>query len=61
MSEANPTLSTGQEAEILGRLDTALKTASKVAKQFINQKLTVHYKDDWDPVTEADREVNEAL
>ena len=61
MSDADGALAVGYETEILGRIETALKTASEVAKQFINQKLNVQYKEDWDPVTEADREVNETL
>jgi myo-inositol-1(or 4)-monophosphatase len=49
------------EAEILQRIELALQNSSAVARQFINQKLNIQYKDGWDPVTEADREVNIVL
>lgn len=47
--------------EPLQRIEQALTTATEVARSFINQKLKVEYKSDWDPVTEADREVNKVL
>ncbi|MEW6128426.1 MAG: 3'(2'),5'-bisphosphate nucleotidase CysQ [Acidobacteriota bacterium] len=47
--------------EILSRIETALNHSTDVARQFINQKLNVQYKSDWDPVTEADHEVNAIL
>jgi myo-inositol-1(or 4)-monophosphatase len=47
--------------EPLKRIEQALATATEVARSFINQKLKVDYKRDWDPVTEADREVNKVL
>lgn len=46
---------------VLERIEAALKTSADIARQFINTRLKVQYKDDWDPVTEADREVNTAL
>jgi myo-inositol-1(or 4)-monophosphatase len=61
MAESNRALTIWGEAEVLERIEQALKAAAEIAKQFINQKLTVHYKEDWDPVTEADRLVNETL
>lgn len=57
----NPALKNINELEILQRIELALRTASGVAKQFIHQKLKVQYKNGWDPVTEADREVNTVL
>lgn len=47
--------------EPLKRIEEALIAATKVAQSFINQKLKVEYKSAWDPVTAADREVNEVL
>jgi myo-inositol-1(or 4)-monophosphatase len=47
--------------EPLRRIEEALKIATEVARNFINQKLKVEYKSEWDPVTEADREVNTVL
>jgi myo-inositol-1(or 4)-monophosphatase len=50
-----------KQFEPLARIENALKAATVVAQGFINKKLTVDYKQDWDPVTEADREVNSVL
>ncbi|MBI3653421.1 MAG: 3'(2'),5'-bisphosphate nucleotidase CysQ [Acidobacteria bacterium] len=47
--------------ELLSRIENALKTATLVASAFINQTLKVDYKTEFDPVTEADREVNAVL
>src|ERR1051325_2750918 len=47
--------------EPLTRIQNALEAATEVARGFINQELTVDYKSDWDPVTEADRQVNVVL
>ncbi len=47
--------------EPLQRIEEALTIATQVAQSFINQNLRVDYKADWDPVTEADREVNKVL
>ena len=47
--------------EPLKRIEEALKITTKLAQSFINRDLKVDYKDDWDPVTEADTEVNKVL
>jgi myo-inositol-1(or 4)-monophosphatase len=47
--------------EPLKRIEEALTIATQVAQSFINKNLRVDYKADWDPVTEADREVNKVL
>lgn len=61
MAHNNSTPHSTDDAEILRRIEQALHTSADIARQFINQKLNVEYKSDWDPVTEADREVNTAL
>jgi myo-inositol-1(or 4)-monophosphatase len=47
--------------EPLTRIEEALATATEVARSFINRTLKVDYKSEFDPVTEADREVNKVL
>jgi len=47
--------------EPLERLKNALQIAREVARQFINRELDIEYKDGWDPVTEADKAVNQVL
>jgi myo-inositol-1(or 4)-monophosphatase len=61
MTNYHNALPVGNEQDIIERIEQALKASSDIAKQFIDQKLKVQYKEDWDPVTEADREVNVAL
>jgi myo-inositol-1(or 4)-monophosphatase len=61
MEPNNPAITTPIDFEPLKRLEEALTIATKTAQSFINQNLKVEYKDDWDPVTEADREVNKVL
>ncbi len=48
-------------SDYLQRIEKALNDSSLVAGEFINKKLNVQYKNGWDPVTEADREVNMVL
>ena len=47
--------------EYLARIEQALALSSAVAREFINKNLNVQYKNGWDPVTEADRQVNNVL
>jgi len=61
MEPNNSAITSENNFEPLKRIEEALITATKVAQNFINQKLKVEYKSAWDPVTEADREVNEVL
>ncbi len=61
MEPNNPAPPASINIEPLQRIEEALINATKVAQGFINQNLTVDYKADWDPVTEADREVNKVL
>jgi myo-inositol-1(or 4)-monophosphatase len=61
MEPNNSVITSDINFEPLKRIEEALIAATKVAQSFINQKLKVDYKSDWDPVTEADREVNEVL
>jgi myo-inositol-1(or 4)-monophosphatase len=62
MESGNPNqCDDGKLLEPLVRIETALKTATEVARSFLDQNLTVDYKADFDPVTEADREVNRVL
>lgn len=49
------------ENEILERIDAAMATAVAVARQFTPGKTDVHYKQAHNPVTEADRAINEVL
>ena len=59
--ESNNSAITTSDFEPLKRIEEALTIATQIAQSFINQKLTVDYKEDWDPVTQADREVNKVL
>src|SRR5436190_2505401 len=61
MEPISSTTSSENNFNPLKRIEEALIAATKVAQSFINQKLKVEYKSAWDPVTEADREVNEVL
>jgi myo-inositol-1(or 4)-monophosphatase len=61
MEPNSSTTSSENNFNPLKRIEEALIAATKVAQSFINQKLKVEYKSAWDPVTEADREVNEVL
>jgi myo-inositol-1(or 4)-monophosphatase len=47
--------------DYLTRIELGLSQSSSVAREFINKKLKVQFKEGWDPVTEADREVNTVL
>src|ERR1044072_6940025 len=55
------TLQSREIQEYQARIEKALALSSSVARDFINKKLTVQFKNGWDPVTEADREVNTVL
>lgn len=61
MESKNLEITNALSFEPLNRIHEALKIASKTAQKFINEKLNVEYKEGWDPVTEADREVNRVL
>jgi myo-inositol-1(or 4)-monophosphatase len=61
MESSNQIKSGTQQFEPLTRIENALKVATEVAQSFINRTLKVDYKADFDPVTEADREVNAVL